>query len=183
MASFPNSPLGGKKKSTVLAIRRRREENVRTIFLFAVVDKNKLGRFAIHRRLLLFFRHFLLFVVAEIKLNSAFRYSSLFIGWHVTLAPFGIRRLNKTINGAYCTSCSCLRECKCAQLVSSPRHPKAWYTPFRGFGGVLRTLLLGFRTYYIIMRPFFAFNLGKKAASYRGAYRVPLFSLSVCACV
>ena len=29
------------------------------------------------------------------------------------------------------TSYSWLRECKCGKLVSSPWHPKAWYTPFR----------------------------------------------------
>ena len=70
--------------STFFAIRRRRKR--RLIFLFTVVDKNKLAPFAIRHRLLLCFRHFLLlFVVAENKLKGAFRYSlsQLFIGRHV----------------------------------------------------------------------------------------------------
>ena len=44
-------------------------------FLFAVVDNNKFAHFVIRRRLLLFFRHFLLFVVAENKIKGAFRHS------------------------------------------------------------------------------------------------------------
>ena len=66
------------------------EKKKRPIFLFAVVDKKKLAPFAIGRRLLLFFRHFLLFAVAENKLKGAFRYSpELFIGKHVLVFAVG----------------------------------------------------------------------------------------------
>ena len=51
------------------------EKISRPIFLFAVVNTTKVTPFAIRRRLLLFFRHFLLFAVAENKLKDAFRYS------------------------------------------------------------------------------------------------------------
>ena len=64
------------KKKKKIAIRRRGKK-ARPFFLFAVVDKNKLAHFAIRRKLLLvlFFRHFLLFAVAENKVKGAFRYS------------------------------------------------------------------------------------------------------------
>ena len=69
-------------------IRRRREKE--PIFLFALIDKNKLTTFAIRRWVLLFFRRFLLFTVAENKLKGVFRYSSeLFIRKHVSVFAVG----------------------------------------------------------------------------------------------
>ena len=66
-----------RKKTTLYAIRRGLKTKLRLIFLFAVIDKNKLAPFAIRRRRLLFFRHLLIFAVrvAENKLKGAFRYS------------------------------------------------------------------------------------------------------------
>ena len=51
---------------------------------------HKLPHFAIRRRVLLFFRRFLLFTVTENKLKGVFRYSQeLFIGKHVLVLAVG----------------------------------------------------------------------------------------------
>ena len=71
---------------TFFANGRRRNEFFRPILLFAVVDINKLAPFAIRRRVLLSFRHFLLFAESRKQIYGSFRYwPELCIGEHVLL--------------------------------------------------------------------------------------------------
>ena len=77
-------------KAPFLQFAYEAKKKIMPIFLFAVVDKNKLATFAIRRRVLLFFRRFLLFTVTENKLKGVFRYSQeLFIGKHVLVLAVG----------------------------------------------------------------------------------------------
>ena len=110
--------------------------------------QNKLAPFAIRRRLLLFFRHFLLFaVVVENKYKGAFRYSpQLFSDRHVLV--FNKHRI---LYELLLTS-GVLNVISSFFLQDIPRHDTCLFEVRKAFE---RTLLLGFHAYisaYIVKK-------------------------------